>query len=67
MGGGRRLDLPINLIALCRNCHNQAGSSIKHSDLQMIVALRERMHPKRIFRRLWKLLQIQDCIVERER
>jgi hypothetical protein len=44
MGGGSRLDVPINLIALCRQCHNQVHAGvIRRDDLLAIVALREGM------------------------
>jgi hypothetical protein len=43
MGGAGRLDLPENLIALCRWCHDafHAGN-IKRAELLDLVAVRER-------------------------
>ncbi len=42
MGGGGRLDIPINLISLCRSCHDETHAGrITRIDLLLIVAKRE--------------------------
>lgn len=44
LGGGHRLDIEINLIALCRLCHNEVHAGhIMRVDLLAIVAKREKM------------------------
>ena len=44
LGGGHRLDIEINLISLCRTCHDAVHmGSIMRCDLLAIVARRERM------------------------
>lgn len=48
MGGGSRLDIPINLIILCRTCHDKAQNGrISRRELWGIAAERE----------VWKLLR----------
>jgi hypothetical protein len=42
MGGGGRLDIRINLLALCWQCHNEVHAGhIQRCDLLAIVAARE--------------------------
>ena len=43
MGGGRQLDIRINLIALCRRCHQDShdGNRPMQLDLLLVVAQRE--------------------------
>jgi hypothetical protein len=40
-GGGGRLDVRVNLIALCRVCHRTSHDRPCHADLLLIVAQRE--------------------------
>jgi hypothetical protein len=43
MGGGTRLDVPINLISLCRTCHQDFHDGrIMRCDLLAVIAARER-------------------------
>lgn len=43
MGGGKRLDIAINLVSLCRQCHtaSHAGKSPTRAELLALVAVRE--------------------------
>lgn len=42
MGGSSRLDIPENLIALCRDCHDRAHAGlVRRRALQLLVADRE--------------------------
>lgn len=57
MGGGGRLDVRINLIALCANCHSrhhQGGRPLK-CDLLADVAAREGMMQDDIEREIYRL------------
>ena len=41
MGGGGRLDVRINLIGLCRLCHQQSHDRPCHATMLLLVAQRE--------------------------
>ena len=75
MGGGRRLDVPENLISLCRgfyqgkwvSCHDDAERGvIPKADLLAIIARRENMLQDEIEAYLWLLLRRPKCVVVRE-
>ncbi len=56
MGGARRLDIRINLIALCWKCHaNFHNGFVDSAELIKIVALREKTTPQEIQEAIWKL------------
>ena len=56
MGGGSRLDIRINLLALCRECHSQVhGGEIRRIDLLMVVAGRENVQIDAIVEEIWRL------------
>lgn len=56
LGGGTRLDIRINLIALCRICHNAYHSShIMRTDLLAKVAAREGMLQDDIVSEIYRL------------
>lgn len=64
-GGARRLDVPINLIALCAtfsgglNCHDQFHTGqILREDLLAIVAKRERTTQQAIQEEIWRLRRL---------
>jgi hypothetical protein len=40
-GGGSRLDLPCNLIGLCRVCHEKSDGMVFNDGLKAIIAKRE--------------------------
>lgn len=49
MGGGTRCDIPENLIALCRTCHDKVGNlKIMRSEVLELIAKREKKTPKEI-------------------
>ena len=59
LGGGRRLDVPANLIALCRPCHDDAHAGrIRRNDLVAIVARREGMRQQQIRALVERLRQL---------
>ena len=62
MGGGNRLDIRINLIALGSTpkfecpCHRKAEAKIiSRDDLLIVVGLREGMAPEDIEAEIWRL------------
>ena len=63
MGGGGRLDIRGNLIALCatfngNDCHNRAHAlKIDRRDLLAIIAKREKRTPESIVEELFELLR----------
>ena len=55
-GGGNRLDVPCNLIFLCKVCHRSAhDGNIAHKTLLSIVAYREGTTPDGIQETIWEL------------
>ena len=55
-GGGTRLDVRINLIALCRECHRRFHDGhILYADLLAIVSARENMLQDDIEREIFRL------------
>ncbi len=59
LGGGSRLDIRINLIALCRQCHDDVHAGhILRIDLLAIVAGREDVMQHHIERIVWWLLRL---------
>jgi hypothetical protein len=56
MGGGGRLDIRINLISLCRLCHDAVGlGHIARCDLLAVVASRESTTQSQIEEEIWRL------------
>jgi hypothetical protein len=57
MGGGMRLDHPLNLVALDRYCHaeHHAGHEPKASALVVLAALRENWTPAKAWDELYRL------------
>lgn len=56
MGGGRRFDIPINLIGLCVECHVAFHNGrIDREELLAIVARREHTTPEAIQEEIWRL------------
>lgn len=41
MGGGSCLDIRINLISLCRECHDDVGQGIPECTILLLIAVRE--------------------------
>ena len=64
MGGGSRLDIRINLIAVCRSCHNNCEEElVTRDEVLKIVARRELTTPEDIIAVidfLWKLPKHMD-------
>lgn len=56
VGGGTRLDVRINLVALCRQCHGKLhNGNIERAALLMVVAKREQMTVDAVEREYWRL------------
>ncbi len=56
MGGGSRLDVRINIIALCPPCHNATHAGIiMRPDLLAVVAAREGLLQSQIEEEIWRL------------
>jgi hypothetical protein len=56
IGGGTRLDIMINLIALCRACHGEChNGQISRSDLLAVVCQREGLLQSQIVEKIWEL------------
>lgn len=56
MGGGQRLDVRTNLVALCRLCHTQAhAGQIRRETILDIIARRERTPANKILETLYRL------------
>ena len=56
MGGGKRLDLRINLVSLCRWCHQDYHSGrISRHELLTLVAHRENRRPGAIATEIYRL------------
>jgi hypothetical protein len=55
-GGGSRLDIRINLMAMCHVCHREVhDGKIKRQDLLATVAIREGLHQDDISREINRL------------
>lgn len=59
MGGGSRLDVAINLCALCRECHQSShdGNEPTKIDLLAIVAQRESRQQDEMEREIFRLIR----------
>lgn len=58
LGGGSRLDIAINLIGLCRRCHNDChAGNVTSSDLRAVIARREHTTQDAIQTEIWRLLR----------
>ncbi len=58
MGSGSRLDIPRNLIALCRECHNKAeDGNIPRHVILALIAVREQVWPDAIEAEIYLLLR----------
>ncbi len=58
LGGGSRLDLPINLISLCRKHHDEAhAGNIPRHVILALIAVRERKWPEEIEAEIHLLLR----------
>jgi hypothetical protein len=56
MGGGKRLDVRINLLGLCRWCHHDFHSGrISRRELLDLVACREQRRPGSIVTEIYRL------------
>lgn len=59
MGGGRRLDHPWNLLALCFQCHNEVhNGQIPRCDLLAVIAAREKVNQEEIQAELDRLTNL---------
>lgn len=59
MGGWRRLDIRINLIALCDGCHSAFHVGlIERADLLLLVAKREKTTQDAIEREIYRLRRL---------
>lgn len=57
MGGGSRLDIRENLIALCPECHGKAhGLKITRADIMEAIARREKKTPRQCQEVIWDML-----------
>lgn len=56
MGSGGRLDVCLNLLALCRNCHQafHDGHTPRHKFIE-IIAYREGLEPDQVVAAIWTL------------
>lgn len=60
MGGGGRLDVRVNLVALCRVCHTLThAGEIARYDLLAIIAVREGMLQDKIEEEVWRLRRLK--------
>jgi hypothetical protein len=58
LGGGSRIDLPRNLLSLCRQDHSSAHRGvIDRKDLLRIIAKRERCTPEECVQEIWDALR----------
>lgn len=58
IGGGSRIDHQLNLIALCRFCHESAEAHAEvNRDIQRVVAQREKMTCEQIVDKLYEILR----------
>lgn len=57
MGGGGRLDIRVNLVALCQECHDNhhLGNRPLRCDLLAVVAAREKTTQDQILEEIWRL------------
>jgi len=56
MGSGKRLDVAINLLAVCRRCHTHIESgNIRRRVVLAVVADRERMTVDLLEQSIWQL------------
>lgn len=56
MGGARRFDVRINLIALCTECHHAFHyGRIERAEMLEVVAAREKTTPQAIEEAIWQL------------
>src|SRR5437016_2784175 len=69
MGGGGRLDIRINLVSICRDCHNAChdGQEPGLIDLLAIVAQRENTTQDAIRREIWRLRRADKSTRDRGR
>ena len=59
MGSGRRLDVRINLVAACRDCHNkQHSGQLPRRRLLEVIAAREKRTAEAIEAELWALVAL---------
>lgn len=66
MGGGGRLDVAINLISLCWQCHRKVHDGrILRSHILQAVARRHRMGAEEIENRIRQMLAIQNRGLEK--
>lgn len=57
-GGGSRLDIRINLIALCWHCHRLVHDGhVPREELLEIIAKREGLEPEEVERRIFEKLR----------
>lgn len=66
MGGGGRIDIPLNLVSICRfPCHDDAERGrIRREDFLAIVARRENMDPDEVVRILNGIRRLPKTTVE---
>lgn len=58
IGGGSQLDVALNLIAMCRSCHNAYHDGrVSKRELQTIIAEREGLLPEEVEAAVWRLLR----------
>jgi hypothetical protein len=56
MGGGWRLDIPICLLSLCRQCHQRThDGDVGKEELLAIIAAREGCTPESIMEEIWRI------------
>ena len=58
-GGGKRLDIPLALCAICRTCHDlYHNGKIPKSEFVAIIARRERMTPEAVEAEINRILRL---------
>lgn len=63
MGGGSRLDVPLNLIALCASCHGMVHDGhILRCTLIAIVAAREKVFQGDVCEEIYRLLRTKKGV-----
>lgn len=56
IGGGHRLDIPENMLALCRSCHDLVhAGKIKRDEMVAVVARRQKTTPEAIMEHIYLL------------
>jgi HNH endonuclease len=57
IGGGSRLDVALNLLAACWDCHGDLHSKAGKDASLAVIAYREGLLPEQVQEALWRLLR----------